>query len=216
MYIPKERSNLVPIRQASLGCQRILPMIKTSKYVNDASSETSAESPPQTPAAPRRHPTPPPHAPKRPPLPPICFRVPLPPFPQPPPPPPFFLSPLSTRSNDQATPAPELPMPYNMKPKETFSTAFRLKKACVSLHAQDDVNVDLTRRFGTVKVRDVPVEPISRMSLLKNRNRSVQMSVRGGNTRFSEIFEYDESSFTSQGSSPTYASECEPVSSRIS
>ncbi|KAK4475275.1 hypothetical protein MN116_002347 [Schistosoma mekongi] len=62
-----------------------------------------------------------------------CFKVPPPPLPStslllpPPPLPPFIITSISSRST-----IPESPMPYNMKPKRTFSAPFRLKKACIS------------------------------------------------------------------------------------
>ncbi|VDO61745.1 unnamed protein product [Schistosoma margrebowiei] len=61
-----------------------------------------------------------------------CFKIPPPP--PPPPPPPMFLPPtsVSSASGSLAHTIPESPMPYNMKPKRTFSAPFRLKKACVS------------------------------------------------------------------------------------
>ncbi|KAH8869003.1 Protein diaphanous [Schistosoma japonicum] len=64
-----------------------------------------------------------------------CFKVPPPPLPPislplpPPPPPPLFS--MTSSSSRSAVPA-ESPMPYNMKPKRTFSAPFRLKKACIS------------------------------------------------------------------------------------
>ncbi|CAH8652979.1 unnamed protein product [Schistosoma guineensis] len=56
-----------------------------------------------------------------------CFKI-------PPPPPPMFLPPtsVSSASGSLTHTIPESPMPYNMKPKRTFSAPFRLKKACVS------------------------------------------------------------------------------------